>query len=407
MRMRSRRGGGQSVSLWYGLAVLALAVSRPILAQAPFAHNGSAGFVVSEIKFALAGDASKSKACPQGMSLNPSEIFALSPEGKRRKAETDEAYGKRLNEGARQVATAANGQNLCLNPESGTPDPHFRTVSRDDIPVEGINLDQSELSDERTSHSHHPFTGPHGERGVDNQFFRVVGCSRGWQPSGLANSFSTEMLTGSWGILITLSGVDDIRNDDDVDVGFYANNDPIALSPTRSPLPYATYAIDQDARFRAKAHGRIRDGVLTTDPVDVRFHWVVNSMHLERPLRHARLQAALSSEGVLEGYLAGYTPVEAMYDMQYGFRSAKNGAGDPAPVRLRLLSSNGAAAVLGHTCQGAYYALKQYADGDPDPNTGKYTSISTQYRISAIPAFVVDLATKSSNAKLIEKKAKP
>src|SRR3546814_8918148 len=79
------------------------------------------------------------------------------------------------------------------------------------------------------------------------------------------------MLTGSWGILITLSGVDDIRNDDDVEVGFFANADPIQLSPLRAPLSYGTYAIDQDPRFRAKAHGRIKDGVLTSDPVDVRF----------------------------------------------------------------------------------------------------------------------------------------
>ena len=214
-----------------------------------------------------------------------------------------------------------------------------------------------------------------------------------------------EMLTGSWGILIAFSGVDDLRTDDNVRVGIYANADPIALSPGRAPLPYATYAMDQDPRFRAETRGRIKDGVLTTDPVDVNFHWVVNSMHLERPLQHARLQVTLSPDGVLSGYLAGYTPVQAMYDMQYGYRNGKNGAGELSPLPLRLHTGNGAAHVLGHTCQGAYYALQQYADGDLDPKSGQYTSISTQYRIAAIPAFVVDVATQSSNAKLVEKKA--
>ena len=28
----------------------------------------------------------------------------------------------------------------------------------------------------------------------------------------------------------------------------------------------------------------------------------------------------LSENGVLEGYLAGYTPVEELYNVQYGFR---------------------------------------------------------------------------------------
>jgi hypothetical protein len=188
-----------------------------------------------------------------------------------------------------------------------------------------------------------------------------------------------------------------------VEVGIFANADPIALSPNRKPLEYATYAIDQDPRFRAKTKGRIKDGILTTDPVDVQFHWIVNSLRLERPLRHARLRINISEDGALSGYLAGYTPVEALYDFQYGYRNGKNGAGQLGPLPLRLGTGNGAARVLGHTCQGAYFALYQYADGDPEPQTGRFTSISTQYRITAIPAFVVDVATQSANAKLVEK----
>src|SRR3546814_7722586 len=157
------------------------------------------------------------------------------------------------------------------------------------------------------------------------------------------------MLTGSWCILITLSGVDDIRNDDDVEVWFFANADPIQLSPVRAPLSYGTYAIDQDPRFRAKARGRIKDGVLTSDPVDVRFHNVVNSMRLERVLDHARVRMPLSPDGVLEGYLAGYTPVDEMYDLQFGYRNGKNGAGELATLQLRLHPANGAAFVLGRS----------------------------------------------------------
>jgi hypothetical protein len=105
-------------------------------------------------------------------------------------------------------------------------------------------------------------------------------------------------------------------------------------------------------------------------------------------------------DGGLEGILAGYTPIEDMYDFQYGFRNGKDAAGNPAPLRLRTISSVGQAAVLGHTCNGAYYELKQLADGHRDPASGQCTSISTQYRIKAIPAFVVDAPTKSANSDL-------
>jgi hypothetical protein len=47
--------------------------------------------------------------------------------------------------------------------------------------------------------------------------------------------------------------------------------------------------------------------------------------------------------------------------------------------------------------------MKRLADGDRDPKTGQCTSISTQYRIKAVPAFVVDAATHSINEVLDKK----
>jgi hypothetical protein len=295
-------------------------------------------------------------------------------------------------------------QNVCGNPQAAGPDVNFRTVTGSNVPAYGIDLDGKEASSKRKpapgTCSHDDFVGMNGERGIDNQFFRVVGCSSSYQSTGQSNGWDVEMLTGAWGILITLDGVDDIHNDDSIEVGIFANADPIELSPTRVPLPNATYAIDQDPRFQARVHGRIVNGVLTTDPVDVRFHKVTNSIYLERPLNDARLQMTLGEDGVLDGYLAGYTPVEDMYDLQYAFRNGRNAKGEPASPQLIALSSNGQAAVLGHTCNGAYYALYEFADGHPDPTTGKCTAISTQYRIKAIPAFVVNAATQSLNEDL-------
>jgi hypothetical protein len=227
-----------------------------------------------------------------------------------------------------------------------------------------------------------------------------VGCSKSYQSTGQSNTYEIAMYTGEWAILITLKGVKDLRNSSNVEVGIYASADPIQLSPTREALSNATYAMDQDPRFRATTHGRIVNGVLTTDPVDVRFHWVVNSIHLERPLKEARLRATFTADGGLDGILGGYTPVEELYDFAYGFRNGKDGAGKPASLKLISGSANGQARVLDHTCNGAYFAMKQLADGDRDPKTGQCTSISTQYRIKAIPAFVVDVATHSGNETL-------
>jgi hypothetical protein len=316
---------------WRGQIVLLIAAGfLPGVAasETSFLRDGTAGFVVTEFKYVLADDAEKTGACPNGMSRHVEEVFAATAEGKRRKGESDEAYGKRLGEGGRKLSTAPNGQNLCMNPEAGAPDPNFRTMRASNIPVGGIDIDGVDSrADAPTSRScpHQDSIGKNGERGIDNQFSRVVGCSRSFQSTGLSNGFATEMLTGSWGIVVTLGNVDDLRNDDAVTVGVFANADPIQLSASRVPLPYATYAMDQDPRFRATTKGRIKDGVLTTDPFDVRLHHIVNSLHFERPLAHARMQANVSPDGALSGILAGYTPVEAMYDYQFGYRNGKDG----------------------------------------------------------------------------------
>lgn len=365
------------------LATFAIADESPF-----FLHEGEAGFVVSHIEFALALDAEKTGACPAGMSLQVEEIFKKTPEGQRRQGESDEAYQQRLAQGSNALSTSVDGKNVCMHPELWGPDPHYRSVEGSDIPVWGIPLGGVE------SFGSNPdlrFPSMEGEEQIENQFYRAVGCLPSFQSRGQSNHFAIGMLTGSWGIVISLSDVDDINNDDYVEVGIYANGDPIQVSPSRDPLSYATYAIKEDPRFHAFTHGRIEGGVLTTEPVDILILNEVNQMYIERPLHDARLRMTLSQEGVLEGYISGYSPVEELYDFQFGYRSAYAPEGGELRPGQPQGSANGAALVLGHTCHGVYHGLYEHADGHPDPETGQFTSI-TQYKIEAIPAFVVDMA---------------
>ena len=292
----------------------------------------------------------------------------------------------------------------CANPEKFEPDPKYRTVKVDNVKAYGFDFDGRDSRQKGKAMpgtcAHSDLMGMNGEHGIDNQFYRLVGCTKSYQSTGQGNTWAIEMLTGAWGVLINVEGVDDIKNDDSVEVTFAANGDPIELSPTREPLRDATYAMDQDVRFRAKTKGRIKNGVLTTDPVDVRFHKITNSIYMERTLKEARAQMTLSADGTLEGYLGGYTPIEDMYNFEYAFRNGKNGKGEPAESRLIRVSSLGRAATQTYTCNGVYYALRELADGHPDASTGNCTSISTQYRIKAIPAFVVDSKTASKNEDL-------
>lgn len=421
--MKDSRQGYLPRQALLGLSISFLSGTTLAEGSAGFVQDGKAGFVVAEIQYALSKDANETGVCPDGMTqgmrreAGPYDGAAPGAQGQRPAATpapspagTQNNAGAAVDEAERQFIrrlTDPSKPNACGKPQEFGPDPGFRTVKVPNAKAFGIDLDgqDSRANGEPVpgTCAHNDLVGMNGERGIDNQFFRAVGCSNSYQSNGQSNGWTIEMLTGSWGILITLGDVDDIRNDDDVEVGLFANADPIELSPNREPLRDATYAIQQDPRFQAKTRGRIKDGVLTSDPVNVRFHKITNGIYLERPLNDARVSMTLSADGVLEGYLAGYTPVEDIYDFQYAFRNGKNGKGGPADQRLITISSMGQAAVLGHTCNGAYYALHELADGNPDPTTGKCTSISTQYRIKAIPAFVVDAKTESVNEDLERK----
>ncbi len=390
MRLSSLIRYAPAAFAFCGLALFAFErASTPAEGQSNFIQDGEAGFVVSDISFVFSGDASETGACPQGLSQNAlANLF-----GREAEPEQQQRFREML---------ADAELNPCLNPQSAGPDPDFRTVAGHSAPLTGgIDLDgQDSRANGRAAPgtcAHEDFRAANGSRGIDNQFFRVMGCTNGYQPGGQANGFAIEMLTGAWGILIALEGVDDLRNDDEVQVGIYANADPIQLSPAREPVASATYAAIQDPRFRATARGRIVDGVLSTDPVDVRFPSITNGLYLERPLRDARLRMNVGSDGALEGILAGYAPVEELYDFTFGYRDGATAAGELAPVRARAITGLGRAATLGYSCNGVYHALLENADGHPDPATGRCTSISTQYHIRAIPAFVIEAETSSAN----------
>lgn len=383
--------------------------------QAVEIQGDEVGFVVHE--WGTAGTFGPAP-CPDGRSLGYRQIFERSPEAQRRQGEPEGEYGKRLEAGGVQLAML-DGQSLCANPELAPDDPHFRVMSDTSVPSYGIALSESADAGRKGGESGAPpatceqadFPAMSGTGRVNNQYLRLTGCTGlpslepdqaqpDWLPPPQVAQENT-MLEGGWGVLIALRGVDSLENDDNVSVGIYANADPIVLSGTREPVPFVTYAADQNPRFRGETRGRIVDGVLMTEPVDVRFHWLAAGMHLERPLSHARLEARFKADGTIEGYLAGYTPVEALYDMQYGFRNARDDAGDPISPQFTSRLATLSASAIGRTCNGAYGAMYRLADGDRDPETGRCRSLSTQYYFRATPAFIVDVESAGINESLL------
>lgn len=217
------------------------------------------------------------------------------------------------------------------------------------------------------------FTSPDGEKGVDNQLWRAIGCYKQNQEENDPAFQEKVMISARSPMLIEVSGIDDPRNDPDVTVRVLTGADALVRDGAGKPLAHASFSLDPDPGLVNVAHGRIVNGVLTTDPIDLRFVLREQIIDNTRVVRGAVIRATFKPDGNLDGGLYGYTTLASYYDM------------------IEHMTQDGADNV-GVSCVGIRQALDKFADGYRDPKTGRFTAISSAMSFHAVPAFVIDRA---------------
>ncbi len=369
--------------------------SSPVVGEAvnrdlpPPPADGVMGFVVDNFVQPIVPG---KDSCPDGpaLKLRDAYIATLSPAERERL--TLQENQKELDRLWQTTAVGSNGTNICSQPDMFNR-PLLRTVQS---PLaRGLNLDgdDSGSADGGEGCAHENFTAPTGEKGIDNQEYRVMGCKLEWRGAdGLPSDQSVGMkqfhASGEWTQVILLRGVDSLVRDDDVEV-IYANTPDRPLIDSKGKfLPGATFTIsDKPPRMRNVLHGRIVNGVLTTDPADIKLveTWGqggardIRGNRAKWDYRHGRLRLAFQPDGSLLGLLGGYRPI---FD----------------PIISPALGGIGSAVVAGIDCSAELATIRKYADGLRDPKTGKCMGISAAHEVSAIPAFVNDLPVRQTTA---------
>jgi hypothetical protein len=254
--------------------------------------------------------------------------------------------------------------NVYANPESA-PDPHIKTAQG--RYGYGFNLDgqtkPGDLVDPDT-----------GEMGIDNNLYRVDGCQRLFRrpkPPERDEVSTFNRATESYAapaFLIEIDGIDNLEKDDDVIVHFYFSLDPALRDASGDAARDRTMRIDPNPLLQRSVHGKIKGGVLTTEPLDLTLPGFGELWWAEQFLQ-ARWRVRFMPDGSLQGILGGYQPWLPLYQAlaHVGLGWDANG--------LDVL--------------GRYYALKRYADAYPDPKTGQNTAISAAYEITAVPSIIV------------------
>ena len=351
---------------------LVIATSVSVAARVGEAANDgdTRGFLIFGSAEALPFEALETD-CPMGWEPTVEELFqaTLTPAERERllRPQNAEEYGRRWKN---DFITGPGGENVCNNPKSFLDDPrHPPFWGVQSRVAYGLNLDRtSDGHATPNSCAHQKFEGLDGEPAVDNQFYRALGCGKLRRSGG-------NPLERYDPYLIELRGLDSLQNDDDVEVGIYSTDDESTRSQTGEHLPHQSFRVTPNPRWRTTTRGRIVDGVLTTDRVEVLYlRWKVSTTGLfgqvsELEFRNARFRVALTPDGTVKGIMAGYRPIDN--------------------VGLVHRCCKATASTANYDCASEYKTLVAMADGYPDPETGQCTMISTAHHVVGIPAFIV------------------
>lgn len=250
------------------------------------------------------------------------------------------------------------------------PDPGMQQVTGKI--AEGFDLDNNPKTG---------FIGPDGEKGIDNNLYRVMGCGMAYRGKAFSAYLSTrandKMLEGLFGIVVRLSGTQDPMNDDNAIVEIGYTPDRIIKDPVGNVVPDYSYRIARAAQY-TKLSVRIRNGVIETQGgVDIRmpvFSWFENNRG-EIEFYKGRLRLRMNPDSSLNGLVGGYVDWRDYYGRD----------------TFDTSSSAGTRETYYHENQLAkYYALKRNADGLPDPKTGQNMGISAAFRLTGVRAYIRD-----------------
>jgi hypothetical protein len=318
--------------------------------------------------------------CPQGFEMTVEEAFlATQTPAERERLLRPENAREYASKWKGEFITGPGGENVCNNPKSFMNDPKhppFRGVTSKI--AYGMDLDGT--ADGRSSAKscgHENFTGMNGEAGIDNQFYRAMGCSK------LVRSTMPMARASIRPFLIEIRGLDNSTQDGHVEVGIYSTDDTPIQGADGSPLPNQTLAVTNTQRWRATVAGRFKDGVVTTDVLGaVHMRKVVSTdgafMEQEHDFHDVRLRLSIRADGTLEGLMASYRPIENL------------GIGR---------CCKGTASTANYDCASEHKTLAKFADGYPDPDTGQCTMISSASNLKGIPVFVVPASGEFSSRK--------
>lgn len=360
------RAGSRSVLAAVGYSALGLLLCSASIAQEKAVPpNGTIGFALTDLFWSVYQTPNAKEECPQGFNDGPREQYdILYPDPAKRTV-----VNTRL---AREIETwhpTAEDEDFVFHSASG---PYSY----------GLNLD-GKVDENDYQH-------PNGEKGIDNQVYRAVGCIIGFRgPDGVEYIFQNKAITDAVynRTMFELTDVDDMQNDDHVVMTVYRGMDKLLTDATGdNVIAGGSQRIDTrwGRRLIQQTTGKIVDGVLKTEPLDeMLIPWMNLGVPTFQLIRDMRVEFKLTPTGAT-GLIAGYADVDTYYKQLIRNDSTHH-------------LSNGQISGV-----SLYKALRRFADAYPDKNTGANTAISTSLDAKLTQVYIVHPDGEAAKAALLE-----
>ncbi len=336
-------GGVCAAVLAFAASTASADTANPDVAKVDITQTRSIAYTLTYLNWALQYT-KDAKECPNGFNDGPREQFKiLFPEDGTKRTYIDTVLSREI---------------------TGFYPDQFKepfTLKQAVGPVApGLNLDGKVDADD--------FISPAGEKGVDNQFYRGLGCIESYRGPDAYNNFydTQEILEGTYNrMLFEITELDSLQNDPDVIVTMYRGTHPVLRDASGNTIgfkgiPGGTEKLDLrwGKKYVQRYKGKIENGVLITEPATYTFPWQTFGTPTDETIYQMRMRLDLNAD-YAEGLMGGYLDFASFHSKNMRSDSTHHQSYGRLPSAL------------------LYQTLQQIADGPVDPATGKRNSVSS------------------------------
>lgn len=181
-------------------------------------------------------------------------------------------------------------------------------ITRESEPgvAEGFDLDGAvSEAGEMESCGHADLVDPDGRMGIDNQLAKIWPALEPLVGEAVEGLLQGAINEGRMLIMIELSELDDMKNDDDVTLSVYAGSLDPEIGTLGLIAPDQTFYMDYERPNSSVAQVQIADGELVAGPVLIEIPLNILDANFNLRMENGQVRLKINDDGTYSGILAG------------------------------------------------------------------------------------------------------